>query len=219
MPKLLSSMHPLSQLPLLSVLVLTLRRSLPNFPSIPPPPPGPFLVLFRHALSASGHPPPPLPLSTFCISPIQLRHSQPLCVNSCTYRQRIPTGKGVYTSGNVYLAQCPAIFVSSYSGFRSHAIVFLFFFLQQRSCSHFFSFWNIHVRLRGDFSTMLFPKIALGSFFTQELFFPLKKKRKKENFNSNNIQYEERVSIGIMKNSSIGTISPFIRSCSRIDRR
>lgn len=38
MPKLLSSMHPLSQLPLLSVLVLTLRRSLPNFPSIPPPP-------------------------------------------------------------------------------------------------------------------------------------------------------------------------------------
>lgn len=31
-------MHPLSQLPLLSVLVLTLRRSLPNFPSIPPPP-------------------------------------------------------------------------------------------------------------------------------------------------------------------------------------
>lgn len=160
-----------------------------------------------------------LSLSTFCISPIQLRHSQPLCVNSCTYRQRIPTGKGVYTSGNVYLAQCPAIFVSSYSGFRSHAIVFLFFFLQQRSCSHFFSFWNIHVRLRGDFSTILFPKIALGSFFTQELFFPLKKKRKKENFNSNNIQYEERVSIGIMKNSSIGTISPFIRSCSRIDRR
>lgn len=54
-------MHPLSQLPLLSVLVLTLRRSLPNFPSIPPPPLGPFLVLFRHALSASGHP-PPLPL-------------------------------------------------------------------------------------------------------------------------------------------------------------
>lgn len=33
MPKLLSSMHPLSQLPLLSVLVLTLRRSLPNFPT------------------------------------------------------------------------------------------------------------------------------------------------------------------------------------------
>ena len=71
MPKLLSSMHPLSQLPLLSVLVLTLRRSLPNFPCpaaspLPPPPFSPifrpvrpFLVLFRHALSASGHHPRP----------------------------------------------------------------------------------------------------------------------------------------------------------------
>lgn len=46
MPKLLSSMHPLSQLPLLSVLVLTLRRSLPNFPSIPPPPFSPFSCSF-----------------------------------------------------------------------------------------------------------------------------------------------------------------------------
>lgn len=58
-------------------------------------------------LSPIFHPPSPLsrPLlpralclwtsPTFCISPTQLRHSQPLCVNSCTYRQRIPTGKGI----------------------------------------------------------------------------------------------------------------------------
>lgn len=65
MPKLLSSMHPLSQLPLLSVLVLTLRRSLPNFPT----PPRPFLVLFRHALSASGHPRPSVSRLPSCDTP------------------------------------------------------------------------------------------------------------------------------------------------------
>lgn len=212
MPKLLSSMHPLSQLPLLSVLVLTLRRSLPNFPSIPPPP-------LSRALS-----PRALCLWTPSSSPSRPSVSR---LSSCdtpnlyalilvhTDSGYLP-GKGyillaTFTLHNARQSLFPPVPGSVHT--RS------FFFFATAFLLSFFSFWNIHVRLRGDFSTMLFPKIALGSFFTQELFFPLKKKRKKENFNSNNIQYEERVSIGIMKNSSIGTISPFIRSCSRIDRR
>lgn len=50
---------------------------------------------------------------TFCISPTQLRHSQPLCVNSCTYRQRIPTGKGILLA-TFTLHNAAPIFVSFY---------------------------------------------------------------------------------------------------------
>lgn len=107
MPKLLSPMHPLSQLPLLSVLVLTLRRSLPNFPSL-------FSLLFLRAVLWT----PP----THCISPTQLRHSQPLCVNSCTYRERIPTGKGIllatftlHNAGDLCFLLRPVPFYRAYS--------------------------------------------------------------------------------------------------------
>ena len=113
-------MHPLSQLPLLSVLVLTLRRSLPNFPC-PAPSPRPPPLLSPRALSPRAlclWTPPP----TFCISPTQLRHSQPLCVNSCTYRQRIPTGKGILLA-TFTLHNAAPIFVSFYSGSRLPAIV------------------------------------------------------------------------------------------------
>lgn len=91
-------MHPLSQLPLLSVLVLTLRRSLPNFPSIPP---------LSRALS-------PRALCLWTPSPSSPSRPSVSRLSSCDTPNLyalilVHTDSGylrerVYTSGNVYLA-------------------------------------------------------------------------------------------------------------------
>lgn len=92
MSKLLSPMHPLSRFLCSSVLVSH-------------PPPMSALRSRTHTLSRSlrlfgfilsGQRRSPVSRLSSCDNPT------PLCVNSCTHRQRIPTGE--HTAGNVYLA-------------------------------------------------------------------------------------------------------------------
>lgn len=80
------SVHPFSFLTLRRCRPYALAGSHAHTFSLPPS--------LRFGLS--GQPRSPVSRLSSCDSPT------PLCVNSCTHRQRIPTGE--YTAGNVYLA-------------------------------------------------------------------------------------------------------------------
>lgn len=94
MSKLLSPMHPLFRFLCSSVLILTLHRCRP------------YALAGSHAHTFSLSPSLWFHLSGQARSPVSRLSScdnpTSLCVNSCTHRQRIPTGE--HTAGNVYLA-------------------------------------------------------------------------------------------------------------------